>query len=575
MRLMLPLLLSSTTLTTPFLRTATVTVRAFSPSAVSRTFRSSATLIPTTTLASAPFFRTRYSKIADMSSKALRASSSESAGKDEAPFTTWTFDKACETMDWTASHGVTMTVVGADDGAEESDLIICGVYAPASDDDEEEEKDDEEEEDKDVEVVLDGKAAALDEMLGGALTDVAKENAKAFKNGAVAGATTPTVRAVVKGEDGVTKSKRYILIGMGKAGKKLDSGTMTKIGSTIATKCDGEKGATSCAVHLPANSEAPSSLTEFSQGFYNTLYSDNRYRTGKNKKTKAEDLSTVTIVTSPNDVEGSVEEGAKWATGLYLGRDIVNAPHNILNSVSLATTAQRIADESGGAMTCEILGKEECEARGMGAYLGVARGSETPPQFIHLTYKPQGDVKKKVGIIGKGLLFDTGGYNIKVAMMELMKFDCGGAGAVLGAARAVAALQPEGVEAHFIVAACENMINDRAVVPSDILTASNGKTIEVLNTDAEGRLTLADALVFADKELGCESIIELSTLTGACMISLGKDIAGVWTSNDDLAKELEDISKLTGDKSWRMPLAKEYEEQLKSMIADEIGRAHV
>ena len=112
------------------------------------------------------------------------------------------------------------------------------------------------------------------------------------------------------------------------------------------------------------------------------------------------------------------------------------------------------------------------------------------------------------------------------------------------------------------------MISEKAMAPSDILTASNGKTIEVVNTDAEGRLTLADALVFADKELGCESIIELSTLTGACMVSLGKQIAGLWTANDDLGKELEDISKMTGDKLWRMPLAKEYNEQLESKIAD-------
>ena len=139
---------------------------------------------------------------------------------------------------------------------------------------------------------------------------------------------------------------------------------------------------------------------------------------------------------------------------------------------------------------------------------------------------------------------------------------------MLGAARAVAALKPPGVEAHFVVAACENMISAKSYVPSDILTASNGKTIEVLNTDAEGRLTLADALVFVDKEIGCEKIIELSTLTGACMISLGQEIAGVWTSNDELAKELEDISKVTGDKSWRMPMAKEYAEQLESKIAD-------
>ena len=145
---------------------------------------------------------------------------------------------------------------------------------------------------------------------------------------------------------------------------------------------------------------------------------------------------------------------------------------------------------------------------------------------------------------------------------------CGGSAAVLGAARAIAEIAPEGVEAHFIVAACENMINQKAMVPSDILTASNGKTIEVLNTDAEGRLTLADALVFADKECGCESIIELSTLTGACMVALGKEVAGVWTDNDDLAAELADISKSTGDKSWRMPLEKSYNKQLESKVAD-------
>ena len=149
-----------------------------------------------------------------------------------------------------------------------------------------------------------------------------------------------------------------------------------------------------------------------------------------------------------------------------------------------------------------------------------------------------------------------------------MKFDCGGGAAVIGAARAVGALKPEGVEAHFIVAACENMINAKAFVPSDILTASNNKTIEILNTDAEGRLTLADALVFADKECGCEKIIELSTLTGACMVSLGLKICGVWTADDELAKEIDIVSKATGDKSWRMPLAKEYADLLKSKIAD-------
>ena len=208
----------------------------------------------------------------------------------------------------------------------------------------------------------------------------------------------------------------------------------------------------------------------------------------------------------------------------------------------------------------------------MGAFLGVARGSETEPQFIHLTYRPRNRWRKRIlkrlGIVGKGLLFDTGGYNIKTGMMELMKFDCGGAAAVFGAARTIAELQPDNVEVHFCVAACENMISERAYVPSDILTASNGKTIEVMNTDAEGRLTMADALVYVDKELDCDEIVELSTLTGACVVSLGASLSGLWTSSDSLAEELMSASKSCGEQIWRMPLVEEYNEQLKSKIAD-------
>lgn len=309
-----------------------------------------------------------------------------------------------------------------------------------------------------------------------------------------------------------------------------------------------------------------------SSSFFSSLYADNRHRTGKKVVTPAEDLKSLTVFSdagsAPSGMQDALDGGKKMALGVHMTKDIVNAPHNVLNSESLADTAKRIAAESGGSLTCKILGKEECEERGMGAYLGVARASETDPQFIHITYIPEGEAKKKVGLVGKGLLFDTGGYNIKTQMMQLMKFDCGGAAAVLGAARAVGELKPPGVECHFVVAACENMINDKGIVPSDILTASNGMTIEVLNTDAEGRLTLADALVYCDKELDCDSIIELSTLTGACMVALGKSVCGVWTDDDDLAEELKDASKVTKEKSWRMPLEKSYNEQLKSKVAD-------
>ena len=448
---------------------------------------------------------------------------------------------------------------------EASDLVIVGVSAPAQDEDKEEKGNEEP-----APVSLAGAAKILDDELSGALTELLAENAKKFKNGATLGAMTPTLR-VVGGS-----TKRVVLMGLGMDGsddKPKDwSGAGFSLGKAVAEQCGSEKKIASCKVILPADVTSNATMVgDFSSSFYQTLYADNRYRTGDKVDQPAEDLETVTISTDgeAEAVDPSVlEDGRLIAQGIALTKDIVNAPHNVLNSLSLADTAKRVAKESGGSMTCTILGKKECEKLGMGAYLGVARGSETEPQFIHLTYKAKGDNLKKVGIVGKGLLFDTGGYNIKTAMMELMKFDCGGSAAVLGAARAIAALKPSGVEAHFVIAACSNMINQKAMVPSDILTASNGKTIEVLNTDAEGRLTLADALVYADKEVGCEKIVELSTLTGACMISLGQQIAGVWTSNDDLASELEGVSKVTGDKVWRMPMAKEYAEQLESKIAD-------
>jgi leucyl aminopeptidase len=366
------------------------------------------------------------------------------------------------------------------------------------------------------------------------------------------------------------------MLGLGKPskdGEKVSDGTGLLLGKSIANVVASESKVTSCTVIIPHLLKESATMSDISSSIYSSMYSDNRYRTGEKIKKIAEDLKSITLVAEASelaqDAVEAIQLGMKLAKGIALTKDIVNSPHNVLNSLSLANTAKRIADQSNGVLTCTILDKAECEKRGMGAYLAVARGSETDPQFIHLTYTPKNSTaNKKVAIVGKGLLFDTGGYNIKTQMMDLMKFDCGGSAAVFGAARVIAEMAPEGVEAHFIVAACENMINSRAMVPSDVLTASNGKTIEVGNTDAEGRLTLADALVYADKEVGCDAIIELSTLTGACMVSLGKAMAGFWTTNDDLAKDLETVSKVTGEKIWRMPLETSYNEQLDSKIAD-------
>ena len=217
----------------------------------------------------------------------------------------------------------------------------------------------------------------------------------------------------------------------------------------------------------------------------------------------------------------------------------------------------------------KILEKKDCEKLGMGAFLAVAKGSDLKPKFIHLTYKSSGAIKRRIALIGKGLTFDSGGYNLKVgaAQIDLMKFDMGGSAAVLGTAKAIANLKPPGIEVHFIIASCENMINGCAVRPGDIVTASNGKTIEINNTDAEGRLTLADALIYASK-LNPDQIVDLATLTGACVIALGDEIAGLWSQSDLLAEQLVDAAKTSGEGLWRMPMPTSYKEGLKSMLAD-------
>ena len=199
----------------------------------------------------------------------------------------------------------------------------------------------------------------------------------------------------------------------------------------------------------------------------------------------------------------------------------------------------------------------------------MAQGSDLPPKFIHLTYRPEGEVRRRVALVGKGLTFDSGGYNLKTAgsQIEMMKYDMGGSAAVLGAARAIGQLRPEGIEVHVIVASCENMINGGAVHPGDILRASNGRTIEINNTDAEGRLTLADALVYACG-LEPDAVVDLATLTGACVIALGEEIAGLWSNRDGLAAALQSAAQAGGESLWRMPLRSSYKEGLKSQLAD-------
>ena len=257
---------------------------------------------------------------------------------------------------------------------------------------------------------------------------------------------------------------------------------------------------------------------------------------------------------------GIVEKAVKIAEAMAFARNIANEPAQFATPTELASIACDLGLET------KVYDREECEKMGMGAFLAVARGSVQEPKFIHMKYQVD-NPKKRIAIIGKGITFDSGGLDIKPpSSMLTMKDDMSAAACVLGVMSIIREFHPQ-VEVHGIIAACENMPGCSAYKPGDILTAKNGKTIEVDNTDAEGRLTLADALCYAC-ELGVDEVIDLATLTGACMVALGTQASGIMGNDEELVKRLIDTAQRSGERFWELPLWDEYFDSLKSDIAD-------
>ncbi|KAH0886071.1 hypothetical protein HID58_062167 [Brassica napus] len=373
-------------------------------------------------------------------------------------------------------------------------------------------------------------------------------------------------------------TKRIGLIGLGKTASSSSPAAFHSLGEGVATVSKASQSSTvAVALASPESESKLSSASALASGVVLGLFEDGRYKS----ESKKPSLSSVDIIgfgTGP-EVEKKLKYAEDVSYGVIFGRELINSPANVLTPAVLAEEAAKVASTYSDVFTANILNEEQCKELKMGSYLAVAAASANPPFFIHLVYKPSsGDVKTKLALVGKGLTFDSGGYNIKTGpgcSIELMKFDMGGSAAVLGAAKAIGEIKPPGVEVHFIVAACENMISGTGMRPGDVITASNGKTIEVNNTDAEGRLTLADALVYACNQ-GVDKIVDLATLTGACVIALGTSVAGIYTPNDELAKEVIAASEKSGEKLWRMPLEESYWEMMKSGCADMVntgGRA--
>lgn len=359
--------------------------------------------------------------------------------------------------------------------------------------------------------------------------------------------------------------RKVILIGLGDP-TKANADEWRKA-AAAAVKWANKEKVTSLALSFPAyNQDVSATAQAIAEGLLLAAHQDKRFKSQNKQPWRVAQVEIVE--TKPEIADPAIAKAQQIVDGVILARELVSAPANIVTPITLAETAIAIASESN-YFTAKILEQADCESLGMGAFLGVARASDIPPKFIHLTYS-NGTPKRKLAIVGKGLTFDSGGLNLKTGIgssIELMKTDMGGSAAALGAAKVIAHLQPTDIEVHFIVATCENMVNGSAMRPGDILTASNGKTIEVNNTDAEGRLTLADALVYADK-LGVDAIVDLATLTGACVVALGEDIAGLWSIDDDWAEAIAKAAKDAGEKFWRMPLETPYFDQLKSVVAD-------
>jgi leucyl aminopeptidase len=311
-------------------------------------------------------------------------------------------------------------------------------------------------------------------------------------------------------------------------------------------------------VELEASGEA------IAEGALLGLYSFTKY-----KKPEYEDIEEMLIVLREKEkapiIESAIGKGKTVALATNLARDMVNEPANYMTPSQMAEEAKEIASKYN--LEFKVFDREDMEAMGMGALLGVAKGSNQPPKLMTLSYKGDERSEKALGFLGKGITFDSGGISIKPSEgMDEMKGDMAGAAAVMTALGAIAQLKPK-INVTAIIPATENLPSGSALKPGDVLKAMNGKTIEVISTDAEGRLILADALSYAQK-LGLSPLIDLATLTGACRVALGTFYSGLFGNNQNLVNKVLKAAEKSGERMWQMPMPEEYKEQNKSEIAN-------
>ena len=364
------------------------------------------------------------------------------------------------------------------------------------------------------------------------------------------------------------KTARLLIVGLGKAGKATPHDLRKAAGTAV--RFAKPRGIRALAIAAPASGfEAQIAARVIAEGAVIADFDSDTYRTDR-KDRSVESVSILLPEGFDKAAAGTGHsEGVIIAESQNFARTLINEPGNRMTPTILGSKAAEMAKEFG--LACEVHGADKLHELKMGAFWSVSQGSDEPPALIVMTYEPAGGAKNAdapvIGLVGKGITFDTGGISIKPADgMEKMKYDMAGGAAMICAMRAVAQLKPA-VKVIGIVCAAENMPSGKAQKPGDIQIAMSGKSIEIINTDAEGRLVLADGLHYA-RQLGATRLIDAATLTGAVAIALGQINAGVFANDEDAFQHFSKGLETSGEKFWRLPVEDEYREQIRSSIAD-------
>jgi leucyl aminopeptidase len=401
---------------------------------------------------------------------------------------------------------------------------------------------------------LDATGLAIDTLTGGALSDV-------LTSGEIAGKANEL--ALVHAKD--APFKRVVLVGLGDRTKYTPS-TLAKAAGTVVRSL-GKRNVTAIAFALPAEAAAnvKQAASAIAEGAIAATIDTTTYRTEPDAPVVTDDVAILAGTFDRAALDAGLHRGVVLGEAINAARMMALAPGNDMTPTHLANRAKELGAEAG--LTVDVLDEAQMAAKGMGSLLGVSRGSDEPATLTVMTYRGDPSSSEILALVGKGLTFDSGGISIKPAdNMHEMKYDMSGGAGVIAAMAAIGKLKPK-LNVIGLIPSSENLPGPKAMKPGDILRAMNGKTIEVINTDAEGRLILADALCYA-RELGATKIVDCATLTGAVVIALGHAASAIVSNDDAFAGTFLDTVTDVGERYWRLPLYDDYDRQIKSDIAD-------